>query len=285
MFLNIGDQVTVEDLLRGVIVQSGNDACIVLAEGLAGTEERFAEQMTEHARQIGLAHSTFKNASGLPQPGHVTTARDLAKLAKSTIEKFPQFYPMYAEKEFRYNGIKQGNRNPLLYKSMGVDGLKTGHAEEAGYGLTASAKRGDRRLILVVNGLKSMNERSRETERLMEIGFREFDNYKLFAGGAEIDQADVWLGEKTRVPLVVEKDVVQTLPRAKRADLKVAAVYDNPLPAPIRKGTPVGRLVISGPGIEAREVALVAGADVARLGAFGRIGAAISYLIWGPGRS
>src|SRR5690606_36226397 len=171
MFVPIGERVKVEDLLRGVIVQSGNDACSVLVEGIAGSEERFVEMMTERARELGMSRSVFKNASGWPDPEHVMTARELAVLARLIIERFPQYYHYYSEKEFTYGidgatkkPITQGNRNPLLYKGGGADGLKTGHTEAAGYGLTASAKRGDRRLILVVNGLKSMAERSREAE-------------------------------------------------------------------------------------------------------------------------
>jgi D-alanyl-D-alanine carboxypeptidase (penicillin-binding protein 5/6) len=181
MFVHVGDRVSVEDLLRGVIIQSGNDACVVLAEGLAGSEERFAEQMTARARELGMTKSVFKNATGLPQDGHLMTPRELAFLAREIIVRFPQFYRFYSEISFTYNNIKQGNRNPLLYKNTGADGMKTGHTDAAGYGLTASAKRDGRRLILVVNGLKSMNERSRESERLLDWGFNEFDTYKIFS--------------------------------------------------------------------------------------------------------
>lgn len=288
MFVPLGGQVKVEDLVRGVIVQSGNDACIVLAEGIAGSEERFAEIMNERARKLGLTHSTFRNASGWPDPEHMTTARDLAKLAKALIRDFPQFYHYYSEKEFTYGvdittkkPITQGNRNPLLYKDIGADGLKTGHTEAAGYGLTASAKRGDRRLILVVNGLKSMNERSRESERLLALGFSQFDNYKLFSANAVVDEADVWLGNLSRLPLVIERNLTVTMPRQSKSDVKVAISYDNPIPAPIVKGTPVATLKVTSKDVTIAEVPLVAGADVALLGFTGRIGAAISYLVWG----
>lgn len=288
MFVPLGGRVKVEDLLRGVIIQSGNDACIVLAEGIAGTEERFAEMMTDRARQLGLKNTTLRNASGWPDPQHLTTARDLALLAKLIIARYPQYYHFYAEKEFTYGvdqvskkPITQGNRNPLLYKDIGADGLKTGHTEAAGYGLTASVKRGDRRLILVFNGLKSMNERSREAERLVELGFSQFDNYKIFSAGAVVDEADVWLGNVARIPLVIDRNLAMTLPRQSRGNIKVTVSYDNPIPAPIAKGTPVAKLTIANRDTVVSEVPLLAGADVQQLGFTGRIGAAVSYLLWG----
>lgn len=288
MFVPLGGRVKVEDLLRGVIIQSGNDACIVLAEGIAGTEERFAEMMTDRARQLGLKNTTLRNASGWPDPQHLMTARDLALLAKLIISRFPQYYHFYSEKEFTYSvdqvskkPITQGNRNPLLYKDIGADGLKTGHTEAAGYGLTASVKRGDRRLILVFNGLKSMNERSREAERLVELGFSQFDNYRLFAAGAVVDEADVWLGNAQRIPLVIDRNLALTLPRQTKGNIKVTVSYDNPIPAPIAKGTPVAKLTVMNRDAVVSEVPLLAGTDVQQLGFTGRIGAAISYLLWG----
>lgn len=271
MFLHVGDRVRIEDLLHGVIVQSGNDASIVLAEGLAGTEEAFAEEMTRKAREIGMANSTFHNASGLPDPGHLTTARDLATLAKHTIEDFPEYYPFYAEREFAYGGIRQGNRNPLLYKSAGVDGLKTGHTLASGYGLTASARRGERRLILVLNGLPNMQVRADEAGRLFEYGFREFENYRLFKAGEEVARADVWYGKTPQVPLVGVSDVVVTLPRKARGEMKVAVAFDGPVPAPIRKGDRIASLRITAPAVAPLEVPLVAGVDVDELGALGRM--------------
>jgi D-alanyl-D-alanine carboxypeptidase (penicillin-binding protein 5/6) len=288
MFVPLGGRVKVEDLLRGVIIQSGNDACVVLAEGVAGTEERFAEMMTDRARALGLKNSTFRNASGWPDPQHLTTARDLAILAKQLIRHFPQYYHFYSEKEFTYGvdqvtrkPITQGNRNPLLYKDIGADGLKTGHTDAAGYGLTASAKRSDRRLILVVNGLKSMNERSRESERLLELGFSQFDNYKLFSAGAVVDEADIWLGDAARIPLIIDRNVTLTLPRQTKNNVKVTVSYDNPIPAPVVKGTPVATLTVAGKDGTLLELPLVAGADVQQLGFTGRISAAVGYLLWG----
>jgi D-alanyl-D-alanine carboxypeptidase (penicillin-binding protein 5/6) len=281
MFLEPGKRVRVEDLIRGIIVQSGNDACIVVAEGLASSEKAFAEEMTKKGRELGLKKTVFKNSSGWPDPEEVTTARDLALLAQRTIEKFPDHYHYYAEKEFTYNGIRQINRNPLLYKDMAADGLKTGHTEASGYGLTASAVRDGRRLILVVNGLASKKDRSREPERLLAWGFREFNNYRLFSAGEEVTTADVWLGEDKKVPLVIEKQLLLTLPRGARPQMKVTVHFDNPVPAPIAKGAVVANLVVTAPGRAPIEVPLHAGAEVKRLGLFGRLGAAFKAIIWG----
>jgi serine-type D-Ala-D-Ala carboxypeptidase (penicillin-binding protein 5/6) len=281
MFLEPGKRVKVEDLLRGIIIQSGGDACIVVAEGLASSEEEFAQEMTLRGRELGLLDTTFTNATGWPDPDHLTTARDLARLAKHTIREFPEFYRIYSEKSFTYNGIRQGNRNPLLYKNMGADGLKTGHTKAAGYGLTATAVRGDRRLILVVNGLTSVKARSREAQRLMEWGFREFNNYALFKGGEVAAEAEVWLGQEAMVPLVVEKGLLITLPRKARRQMKVTVTYDGPIPAPIAKGDKLAKLVISAPGVDPIEMPLLAGADVQRLGFLGRFAAALKYILWG----
>ena len=285
MFVEVGKRAVVEDLLRGIIVQSGNDACIVVAEGLGGSEAAFAEEMTARAREIGLEQTTFRNATGWPDPEHLTTARDLAKLAQRIISEFPDYYHYYAEKSFTYSKIKQGNRNPLLYKNIGADGLKTGHTEAAGYGLAASALRGERRLVLVVNGLKSVRQRSQESERLLDWGFREFNTYKMFTAGDTVGEADVWLGAVPTVPLVIEDGLTVTLLRKARRKMKVAVVFDEPIPAPITAGAPIARLVISAPETENIEVPLVAGSDIKKLGFLGRIGAAIKYMVWGGARS
>jgi len=281
MFVPLGGRVKVDDLIRGIVIQSGNDACIVVAEALAGSEEAFAEQMTKAARELGLTKSVFKNASGWPHPEHLTTARELAMIAKHTIETYPQFYSYYSELNFTYNGIKQGNRNPLLYKGNGADGLKTGHTEAAGYGLTGSVKRGDRRLIMVINGLTSMRARAQESESLFEWAFREFENYNLFKTGDSVQTAAVWLGDAKTVPLVAGQDLLVTLPRRARQGMKVTAVYQEPIPAPIQKGQQVGKLVITAPGVTTRELPLIAGESVGQLGAVGRVGAAVSYLVFG----
>ncbi|MEP3245975.1 MAG: D-alanyl-D-alanine carboxypeptidase family protein [Sneathiella sp.] len=287
MFVEVGKRVSVTDLLRGIIIQSGNDACIVVAEALAGSESAFADSMTEHAREIGLEKSTFANATGWPDPNHRMTARELAFLSKYIIEKFPEYYPIFSEKSFTFGKtnkgkpIKQGNRNPLLYSNNGADGLKTGHTEASGYGLTGSAKRQDRRLVLVVNGLTSAKERGRESERLLEWGFREFDNYALFKKGQEVAKARVWLGAKELVPLTLENDLTVTMSRKDRRSMQVKLVYNEPIPAPILKGTSVARLVITAPEMEQIEIPLIAADDVARPGVFGRVSAAVKYVLFG----
>jgi D-alanyl-D-alanine carboxypeptidase (penicillin-binding protein 5/6) len=281
MFLLPKKRVKISDLIPGIIVQSGNDACIVVAEGLAGSEAEFAEEMTKKALSIGMTRSTFRNSTGWPHPEHLTTARDLATLAKRTIIDFPQYYHYYKQLKFTYNGIKQHNRNPLLYKDMGADGLKTGHTQVAGYGLTSSAVRGGRRLILVVNGLLSKKARSTEPERLLEWGFREFNNYALFEKGTEVETANVWLGKASTVPLIIEQDVKITLARKSRDKMKVTVSFKGPIPAPIKKGDKIAVLKITAPGRKPMEILLSAGADVERLGLIGRLGAALSSILWG----
>lgn len=281
MFVEVGKQVSVADLLRGVIVQSGNDASIVLAEGLAGDEKTFADLMNRRAAELGLTNSTFKNASGWPEEGHLMSVRDLAILSKRTIEDFPEYYKLYAEKNFTYNGIRQGNRNPLLYRHGGADGLKTGHTEAAGYGLAASAERQDRRLIMAVNGLPSAKSRSREARRLMEWGFREFRNFSLFRDGDAVEKAGVWLGTEAMVPLVVDRDITVTLPRRARRTAEIKVVYTGPIPAPIAEGDAIARLVVTAPDVPAVEIPLKAGKAVERLGFAGRLAAGLQYLLWG----
>ena len=281
MFVEVNTRVKVEDLLRGVIVQSGNDACIVFAEALSGSEEAFADDMTRRAREIGLTDSSFANATGWPDPNHRMSARDLANLAIRMIEDHPEYYHIYSETEFSYNEIRQGNRNPLLYKNIGADGLKTGHTEEAGYGLTASAKRGDRRLVLVVTGLESVRARSEEAERLMNWGFREFDNIQLFKADETVERASVWQGGQDTVPLVFPDGLTVTLARKARRGMTVTVEYDSPVPAPIEKGQPIARLVIEAPERAPMSFPLVAGADIERLGPLGRIFSSARFMILG----
>jgi D-alanyl-D-alanine carboxypeptidase (penicillin-binding protein 5/6) len=284
MFVPIGGRIKIDDLLKGVIIQSGNDACLVLAEGLAGSEEAFVEIMNKKAQEIGLKDSHFANVDGLPSPDHWMTARDLATLSMRTIENFPEYYHYYSQMEYEFNNIKQGNRNPLLYKGLGADGLKTGHTEEAGYSLTASVKREDRRIILVLGGLPTMKARAQESERLIDWAFREFNDYKLFASGDKVEDVEVWLGSEPKVPLTVAKDLVVTLPRKSRKDMKVTIDYDRPIAAPIRKGQPLGKLVVTVPEVPPTEVPLVAGVDVDRMDAFGRMATLAGYLVWGGRR-
>ncbi|MBO6784714.1 MAG: D-alanyl-D-alanine carboxypeptidase [Alphaproteobacteria bacterium] len=287
MFVKLNDEVTVEDLLRGIIVQSGNDASIVVAEGILGTEEGFAARMTERAKEIGLQNTVFRNATGWPDPDHVTTARDMARLAMFLIEEYPDFYGYYAEKEFTYGTspdgkpITQGNRNPLLYRNVGADGLKTGHTEASGYGLTASAEREDRRLVMVVNGLDSVRARSQESERLINWGFRVFDNYRLFKAGEVVEQAPVWLGKSETVPLVIEQELTVTMPKASRRNMEVKVIYESPIPAPVADGAQVARLEVSAPDTETTSRPLKTAASVEQLNFFGRISSAINHIIFG----
>ena len=285
MFVPIGGRISIDDLLKGVVIQSGNDACLVLAEGLAGSEEAFVDLMNQKAKEIGLKDSHFANVDGLPSPDHWMTARDLATLSIRTIKDFPEYYHYYGQMDYEFNNIKQGNRNPLLYKGVGADGLKTGHTEEAGYSLTASVKREDRRIIVVLGGLPTMKARAQESERLIDWAFREFNDYKLFAAGDKVEDAEVWLGSDPKVPLTVGSDLVVTLPRKSRKDMKVTVDYDRPVAAPINKGQALGKLVVTAPpDVPPTEVTLVAGADVARMDTLGRIATLAGYLVWGGRR-
>ncbi len=281
MFVELHNNIKVDDLLKGVIVQSGNDACIVLAEGLAGSESAFAEQATKRAKELGLKGTNLTNSTGWPDPNHYMTARDLAILAEHLIKDFPEYYRYYSIREFKYHGITQGNRNPLLYRGMNVDGMKTGHTDAGGYGLTASGERDGRRLLLVVNGLPSMQARADESARLIEWGFREFATYALFKSGETIEQVPVWLGDQDTVPVSVPRDLNVTMARADRAGMKVALVSNAPVAAPIKKGDVVGKVVISAPGFPGKEVPVVAAQDVEKLGFVGRAFAAARYLVFG----
>ncbi len=281
MFVELGSEVSVEDLIKGMIVLSGNDACVVVAEGLSGTEESFAERMTKKAKELGMTGSVFKNSSGWPAEGQWTTARDLAVLAWRTIDDFPQYYKYYSETNWIYNNIKQDNRNRLLRTTAGTDGLKTGHTEEGGYGQATSAIRDGRRLILVVNGMTSMAERAQETSRVMEWGFREFTNTTVFRAGDTVAEAPVWLGTQDKVPLVVPRMVQVTAPTGQAVSPRVIAKYDGPLPAPIAKGTKLGVAAVTLPDGRVIEYPLEAGADVPRKGVLGRVTAMIGHYLFG----
>lgn len=280
MFVPLGEGVKVEDLIRGVIVQSGNDACIVLAEAVAGSEEQFAELMNAKAKELGLTNSTFRNSTGWPDPQQRMSCHDIATLARRIIVDFPEYYHYDSEKTFKYNNINQENRNPLVQKGV-ADGLKTGHTEEGGYGLVASAQRGGRRVVVVVNGLTSMHQRAEESERLLEWSFREFENVTLFTAGDTVETAKVWLGAKPTVPLVGGKDLVITMPRQWRRSASVQVEYKTPVPAPVGRGDVLGRLVVSGQGVPGMEVPLLAGADVPKLGLPGRALAVLSHYTLG----
>ena len=281
MFVKVGDRIKVSDLLRGIIIQSGNDACIVVAEGLAGSEDAFAEMMTRRAKEIGLTNSNFANATGWPHPKHYMSARDLAVLSERLVTDFPEHYKIFAEKTFTYSKIKQSNRNPLLYRDIGSDGLKTGHTEEAGYGLAASAVRGERRIVMVVNGLTSIRGRSRESLRVMEWAFRTFKPYALFKKDDVITKADIWLGDAPSVSLIIPEDLKLTLSRTARDKMKVTVKMNNPVAAPVKKGQRLATLIVSAPNFQTREIPLLAAEDVQQLGFVGRIGAAIQHVLWG----
>jgi serine-type D-Ala-D-Ala carboxypeptidase (penicillin-binding protein 5/6) len=281
MFVPLNQKVRLEDLLRGMIIQSGNDACVVLAEGLAGSEAAFVELMNQKARDLGMTGSHFANVNGLPDPDEYMTARDLATLARHLIADFPEYYHYDSEKDFTYNGIKQGNRNPLLYEDIGADGLKTGHTDEAGYCLTASVIRAGRRIIVVLAGMNTMKERGSEGDKLIEWAYRVYNDYHLVKAGDVLDQAPVWMGEAGQVPVTVRQDVTVTLPRASRDGMQVKAVYDGPAKAPVALGQTVGSLVISAPDVPTVQVPLVASQPVAPLNAFGRMAAAAGYLVFG----
>ena len=281
MFLKIGEKVPVRDLIQGIIVQSGNDACIVAAENLSGSEEDFAADMQKKARQLGLTHSSFANSTGWPHPDQLMSVEDLAKLARIIISQFPEYYHIFSEQNFTHNNIKQGNRNPLLYSMPNADGLKTGHTAEAGFCLVASAKKDNRRLISVMAGLKSNKERSEEAEKLINWGFREFSNYTLFKKDQVIAEIPVWQGDENNIKLIVDHDIRRTLKKSSVNKIKMTAVYDKPVSAPIKKGDKLGVIKVDIPGQGKFEIPLTSDRNVAKLGFFARIMANLRYLLFG----
>ena len=278
MFLKEGDSVSVEDLIRGVVVQSGNDACIVLAEGMAGTEAEFANRMTKRARQLGMTNSIFANSTGWPHPDHRMSARDLVFIARNMIQEFPEYYTYFAEKTFEWEGIVQDNRNPLLNLDIGADGLKTGHTEEAGYGLVGSVEQDGRRIVFMLTGLASAKDRAIESERLTSWAFREFSTETLIEKGAVVTQADVWLGDADTVDLVADEDLNILVPYADRDDIKVNVVYQGPIQAPIEAGTKVAEMIVTVPGLSDRVFDLHAGSTVSSGGFLSRVFASAQIL-------
>lgn len=267
MMVPVNTREKLSDLLLGIIVQSGNDAAIAVAEGIAGSEAAFAQLMNAEAKRIGLTNSTFRNATGLYHADHLMTARDLARLAVHLIKNYPEYYPMFGEKEFKYRRHKFINRNPLVFLDIGADGLKTGHLKASGHGLVASARQGDRRLVLVLNGLESANERREEGRRLIEWGFRGFNTFKLFDADEVVGQARVWGGEKLFVPLVGRGEVTVVLPRfPPNQRLRAEVHYRGPLKPPLSKGDQVATLRVSSSTGATNEVPLYAGEPVARAG-------------------
>jgi serine-type D-Ala-D-Ala carboxypeptidase (penicillin-binding protein 5/6) len=264
MFAPLNTMVSVSDLIQGITVQSGNDAAIILAEGIGGTEEAFAKQMTEYSRTIGLEKSTFVNATGLPAEGHLMTARDLATLAHHLIYTYPEYYHFFGEKEFKYRDkFTFHNRNPLIALDIGVDGLKTGFIKESGYGLVASAKRGDQRLLLVVSGLDTAKDREAESRKLLDWGFKSFKPFRLFDEGQKVSDALVWGGTQHYVPLVGDGNINIILPTTASGKVNASIVYNGPIKAPIRKGDQVAVLRVTSTDSQAtNDIPLYAGDDI-----------------------
>lgn len=282
MFLELNSEVSVRDLLAGVIVVSANDACIALAEGISGSEQSFVVEMNRQAQQLGLTSARFRNVTGLPDPDHVISAADLANLARVLIRDYPELYQLYSQRSFTYNNRTQQNRNPLLGAFEGADGVKTGHTNVSGYGLVGSAMLNGQRRIIVFNGARSMAERRSEALRIMNAAFHDFSITRLAAAGDEIGQADVRLGGRRTVPLVASEDILIGGPRNVQTGLSAHIVYDGPLPSPINEGDVVARLVIEGPGFEPQEFPLSAGRRIGRANWFSRAWEGLRLTLFGP---
>jgi D-alanyl-D-alanine carboxypeptidase (penicillin-binding protein 5/6) len=262
MFAALNSRVKISDLVRGLIIQSGNDAAIAIAEGIAGTEDNFARLMNERAKEIGLQHSTFRNPTGYSHPEQKVTARDLTKLAIHLIERYPEYYKIYSEREFTWNKIRQQNRNPLLAEFPGADGLKTGYLEESGYALTGTAVQNGQRLVMVVSGLKTMRDRAAESRKLLDYGFRAFESRPLFEKGEVVGEAQVYGGTRSSVPLTSPKPIRVLLPRGTNERLVAKIVYTGPIQAPIQKGARVARLQVMRGDTQALDIPLYAAEDV-----------------------
>jgi len=282
MWVAVNSDVSVDDLLKGIIVQSGGDACLVVAEALAGSEAAFADMLNARAKEIGLTNSHFVNSSGLPDPEHYMSAEDLAKLAAYVIRTYPEYYSYFALPEFTWSNIRQPNRNTLIGPNTGVDGLKTGHTNAAGYGITASSVRDGRRLILVVNGLKSERERVEEGRRLLDLGYREFKSYQLLAAGESVGEADLFGGAKSKVALAVRDPVRMLMPISGRRDMKVTLSYNGPIKAPVEAGQEIGTLRVSVPGKPDKIVPVVAAEAVSSSGFFDNMVRGLVSLIFVP---
>ena len=286
MFIMVGDEVSVEDLLKGIIIASGNDACVALAEGIAGTEDEFAIMMTSKAKEIGMENTNFANSSGINNTENVSTVRDIMIMSNYLIKKFPEEYKYFAEKEFTWDRtggdpITQGNRNPLLYKSLGADGIKTGYLAVEKYSLASSVYRNGRRLIAVGSGFNTKNERSRESSKLLTWGLTNFDLIEIAKTNTPIEQVNVWLGKKKTVGAYVKKDIYRTVPKARKKNLKVTVVYNGPIQAPVKKGDILGILKVAYKNEIVEEHELFATEDVKRLNIFSRLMKSINFLIWG----
>ncbi|MDA7466084.1 D-alanyl-D-alanine carboxypeptidase [Candidatus Pelagibacter ubique] len=286
MFIMVGDEVSVENLLRGIIVASGNDACVALAEGIAGTEDEFAVMMTAKAKEIGMNNTNFANSSGINDTENLSTVRDILLMSNYLIKEFPEEYKYFAEKEFTWDRtggdpITQGNRNPLLYKSLGVDGIKTGYLAVEKYSLASSVERNGRRLIAVGSGFNTKNDRSRESAKLLTWGLTNFDLVEITKANTPIEDIDVWLGKKDTVKTYIKNDIYKTIPKAKKRLLKVSLNYNGPIQAPIKKDDILGKLKLIFDGELIEEYDLLAYEDVKKLNVFSRLMKSINFLIWG----
>ena len=286
MFIMVGDEITVENLLRGIIVSSGNDACIALAEGIAGTEEEFAIMMTEKAKEIGMENTNFSNSSGINAPDNLSTVRDILIMSNYLIKNYPNYYEYYKETEFTWDRtggdpIKQGNRNPLLYKNIGVDGIKTGYLAYEKYSLASTIKRNDRRIIAIGSGFVSKNDRSKQSLKLLTYGLTNFDTINIAKKDEIFDELDVWQGTQRTIRSYINEDVYQTIPKAKKKYLKVSVNYQGPLKAPILKNDIIGKVKISYKDEQIGEYDLLAFEDVKRQNIFSRFISSINFLIWG----
>ena len=286
MFIMVGDEITVDNLLKGIIISSGNDACVSLAEGIAGTEEEFAVMMTAKAKEIGMENTNFANSSGINHPDNVSTVRDVMIMSNYLIKNHPEFYKLFAEKEFTWNRtggdpITQGNRNPLLYKNMGVDGVKTGYLAVEKYSLSSSIVRNGRRLIAVGSGFESRNSRSRESSKLLTYGLTNFDLVEIAKANESIDNLDVWLGKEKTISVYAKNDIYKTIQKAKKNLLKVSLKYDGPIEAPIAKDQVVAKLRVIYDQELVGEYDLLAAKDVKKVNFFTRLMKSLNYLIWG----
>ena len=286
MFIMVGDEVSVEDLLRGIIVASGNDACIALAEGIAGTEEEFAILMTAKAKEIGMENTNFSNSSGINDPNNYSTVRDILLMSNYLIKEHPKFYEYFAEKEFTWDRtggdpITQGNRNPLLYKNLGADGIKTGYLAVEKYSLASSIMRNGRRLIAVGSGFNTKNARSRESTKILTYGLTNFDLVKIADSQTHISEVDVWLGKQNNVKVYTKKDIYKTIKKARKKNLKISVNYEGPIEAPINKDDVLAKLKVVYEDEIIGEYDLYALQDVKKLNMFSRLMRSLNYLIWG----
>mgnify|MGYP000610251413 FL=1 len=286
MFIMVGDEVSVENLLKGIIIASGNDACVALAEGIAGTEDEFAIMMTSKAKEIGMENTNFANSSGINNTKNVSTVRDIMLMSNYLIKEFPEEYKYFSEKEFTWDRtggdpISQGNRNPLLYKNLGADGIKTGYLAVEKYSLASSVYRNGRRLIAVASGFNTKNDRSKESTKLLTWGLTNFDLIEIARSNTKIENMNVWLGKKDTVGTYVKNDIYKTIPKARKKFLKVSMIYNGPIQAPIKKGDVLGKLKITYKNELIDEYDLFAIEDVKKLNLFSRLMKSINFLIWG----